>query len=50
MNADERLNRLIEPGRAPSNPKAKYWNATRWGDLVFVSGKSANSACVIWSR
>jgi enamine deaminase RidA (YjgF/YER057c/UK114 family) len=44
MSADERLNCLIEPGRTSSNPKANYRNATRWGDLVFVSGKSANGA------
>ncbi|EKS71056.1 MULTISPECIES: RidA family protein [Caballeronia] len=44
MSADERLDRLIDPERTSSNPKANYRNATRWGDLVFVSGKSAGAA------
>jgi enamine deaminase RidA (YjgF/YER057c/UK114 family) len=44
MSADERLNRLIEPGRTSNEPRANYRNATRWGDLIFVSGKSASGA------
>ncbi len=30
MSADEKLNRLIEPGRTSNEPRANYRNATRW--------------------
>jgi len=44
MSADERLLRLIGGDRLAQRPKGNYKNITRWGDLVFVSGKSAGRA------
>lgn len=41
MSADDRLHRLIGGDRFSQRPKGNYKNITRWGDLVFVSGKSA---------
>lgn len=42
MSADERLIGLIGTERRASTPAANYNNATRWGDLIFLSGKSVS--------
>ncbi|WP_144110443.1 RidA family protein [Paraburkholderia sp. BCC1886] len=40
MSADKKLEDLIGSERRASAPAANYQNATRWGDLIFLSGKS----------
>lgn len=43
MTADQRLLTLVGPDRKASAPAANYNNATRWGDLIFLSGKSVST-------
>jgi len=42
MSADQKLTTLVGSDRKASAPAANYSNATRWGDLIFLSGKSAS--------
>ncbi|MFP4896394.1 RidA family protein [Paraburkholderia sp. EG304] len=41
MSADEKLDALTEGYDGVSAPAANYRNVTRWGDLLFLSGKSS---------
>lgn len=40
LSPDDILKKLAGPVVNASNPAANYQNATRWGDLIFLSGKS----------
>lgn len=40
MKPDDILKALTGSTLEASNPAANYQNATRWGDLIFLSGKS----------
>ncbi|MGT2509340.1 RidA family protein [Cupriavidus basilensis] len=44
MSADARLARFVTGPRTASKPAAHYQNATSWGNLLFLSGKSAAPA------
>ncbi len=41
MNADDKLATLTEGYSGATAPAANYRNATRWGNLLFLSGKSS---------
>ncbi|MGF6543592.1 hypothetical protein [Paraburkholderia youngii] len=41
MSADEKLDALTEGYDGVGAPAANYRNVTRWGDLLFLSGKSS---------
>lgn len=43
MSADKKLDDLLGNCLTASTPAANYRNATRWGDLLFLSGKSART-------
>jgi enamine deaminase RidA (YjgF/YER057c/UK114 family) len=40
MNADKKLDELMGGTFKASTPAAHYRNATRWGNVIFLSGKS----------
>ncbi|MGF6575029.1 enamine deaminase RidA (YjgF/YER057c/UK114 family) [Paraburkholderia sp. GAS333] len=44
MSADEKLDSLTKGYEGASTPAANYQNATRWGNLMFLSGKSSRRA------
>jgi enamine deaminase RidA (YjgF/YER057c/UK114 family) len=43
MSADKKLDDLIGSSQTASTPAANYRNATRWGNLIFLSGKSVRA-------
>lgn len=44
MSADRRLDDFIGSVRTANSPAANYRNATRWGNLMFLSGKSVRES------